>query len=226
MSARKAKVAPEPRVPLRRERVLQAAIEIADARGVGAVTMRALASKLGVEAMSLYNHVRNKDEILDGMVDLVVEEIRLPDDVSDWRAAMRQRAISAHETFSQHLWASALVDSRTSSGPSRLRYLDWVLGTLVRAGFSIESAARAFSVLDSYIYGFGRQQMNTSSDGTPTEEQAAAIRSVIPSEQYPYLHRMASLAMEAGYDAKADFEFGLEIILDGLERLRSAGNSA
>lgn len=226
MSARKAKAAPEPRAPLHRGRVLHAAIEIADERGVGAVTMREVASRLGVEAMSLYNHVRNKDEILDGMVDLVVEEIRLPSDEGDWRAAMRHRAVCAHEVFSRHTWASALIDSRESSGPARLRYLDWVLGVLVRAGFSFEAALRGFSVLDSYIYGFGRQQLNQAAGGAPTEEKAAAILSVIPAEEYPYLHRVASLAMATGYDAEADFEFGLEIILDGLGRVLAGGKSA
>ena len=115
-------------LPLNRDRVLAAAVEIADERGVGAVTMREVASRLGVEAMSLYNHVANKDDILDGMVDLVVEQFDLPDDVDDWREAMRRRAVSAHEVFGRHPWAPALFDSRESSGPARLRYFDWVLG--------------------------------------------------------------------------------------------------
>jgi AcrR family transcriptional regulator len=183
--------------------------------------MRAVAASLGVEAMSLYNHVKNKDEILDGMVDLVVEEFDLPSDTGNWREAMRCRAVSAHEVFSRHPWASGLIDSRETSGPARLRYLDWVLGTLVRGGFSLQTAARCFSVLDSYIYGFGKQQLNVSADGAPTEEMAEAILSVIPAEEYPYLHDMAMLAMKVGYDAEADFEFGLAIILDGLEEMLS-----
>lgn len=226
MSPRKTKTIPPPRAPLRRERILQTAIEIADARGVNAVTMRAVAARLGVEAMSLYNHVHNKDEILDGMVDLVVEEIRLPEDIADWRAAMRQRAISVREVFGRHPWVATLIDSRTSSGPARLRYLDWVLGVLVRAGFTLESAIRSFSLLDSYIYGFGRQEINASSGGAPAEDQAAAILSVIPIEKYPYLHRMAAMATESGYDAAADFDFGLDIILDGLERIRGESRSS
>lgn len=218
MPGRTKKSAREPRPPVRRDRVLLAAIEIADQRGAGAVTMRAVAEQLGVQAMSLYNHVRNKDEILDGMVDLVVEEIHLPADTSNWREAMRLRAVSARATFLRHPWAAALVDSRESSGPTRLRYLDWVLGVLVRAGFSTEAAVRGFSVLDSYIYGFGRQQFNVSASGAPSEEAAAAILSVIPAEQYPYLNRVATQATKAPYDAESDFEFGLGIILDGLER--------
>jgi AcrR family transcriptional regulator len=208
------------RPPLNRDRILVAAVDIADERGVGAVTMRELASRLGVEAMSLYNHVANKDDILDGMVDKVVEQFDLPQDAENWREAMRRRAVSAHEVFGLHPWAPMLLDSRESSGPSRLRYLDWVLGTLMLAGFSTDDAARAFSLLDSYIYGFGIEQFNFSAESdAPPEERAEAILASIPADVYPYLHRMASHAMQHGYDAEADFDFGLEIILDGLERI-------
>lgn len=209
-----------PRLPLNRNQVLAAAAEIADERGIGAVTMREVASRLGVEAMSLYNHVANKDDILDGMVDLVIEQVELPSDVIGWREAMRRRAVSAHEVFGRHPWVPQLLDSRETSGPSRMLYLDWVLGTLVTAGFPLEDAARAFSLLDSYIYGFGIQQFNMSADADASpEEMAEAILASIPVEKYPYLHRMASHAMQSGYDAEADFNFGLELILDGLERI-------
>jgi AcrR family transcriptional regulator len=209
-----------PRPPLNRDRILAAAVEIADERGVGAVTMREVASRLGVEAMSLYNHVANKDDILDGMADLMAGQFDLPEDVDHWREAMRRRAVSAHEVFGRHPWAPMLFDSRESSGPARLHYFDWVLGKLMTAGFSVDGAARAFSLLDSYIYGFGIQQFNFSADSdVSTEEMAEAILAYIPAETYPYLHRMASHAMQVGYDAEADFDFGLEIILDGLERM-------
>jgi len=208
------------RLPLNRDRVFAAAVEIADGRGVGAVTMREVASRLGVEAMSLYNHVANKDDILDGMVDLVIEQVELPSEVDGWREAMRRRAVSAHQVFGWHPWLAPLLDSRESSGPSRLRYLDWVLGTLMTAGFSPVGASRAFSLLDSYIYGFGIQQFNMSADGDASpEEMAEAILASIPADKYPYLHRIASHAMESGYDAESDFDFGLELILDGLERI-------
>ncbi|TDB39642.1 MAG: TetR/AcrR family transcriptional regulator [Actinobacteria bacterium] len=208
------------RPPLSRDRVLTAAMEIADEHGVGALTMRKVASRLGVEAMSLYNHVANKDDILDGMTDRVAEQFDLPEDACSWREAMRRRAVSAHRVFAEHPWAPALFDSRGSSGPSALRYYDWVLGVLMRAGFSIDDAPRAFSLLDSYIYGFGIQQFNFSagSDESP-EQRAEAMLAFIPPEEFPYLHRMASHAMRTGYDAESDFEFGLEIILDGLERM-------
>ena len=212
---------PESRAPLNRERVLGAAVLLADESGIESLTMRVLGLRLGVEAMSLYNHVANKDDILDGMVDLVVSEIDLPSDAVDWKEAMRRRAISAQSVFSRHPWVSGLIDSRQSSGPARLHYFDWMVGTLRRAGFTLEMAARAFSVLDSYIYGFGRQQLNISagSDMTP-EEMAEAFLRAIPADEYPHLREMVvEYAMSAGYDENADFEFGLDLILEGLRRL-------
>ena len=212
---------PASRVPLTRERVLGAAVLLADEDGIDALTMRELGLRLGVEAMSLYNHVANKDDLLDGMVDLVVGEIDLPSDAVDWKEAMRRRAISAQSVFSRHPWASALIDSRESSGPARLRYFDWVLGTLRRAGFTLELAVRAFSVLDSYIYGFGRQQLNLSASGDiEPEELAEAFLRAIPADEYPYLREIVvDYAMDSGHDESADFEFGLDLILDGLQRL-------
>jgi AcrR family transcriptional regulator len=209
------------RAPLSRERVLRAAIDLADERGIESLSMRELGRRLEVEAMSLYNHVANKDDILDGMVDLVVSEIDLPSDTVDWKEAMRRRAISARDVFSRHPWASVLIDSRESSGPARLRYFDWVIGTLRRAGFSIDQVARAFSLLDSYIYGFGRQQLNASAgrDVKP-EEMGEAFLRAIPADGYPYLREMVvEYAMNSGHDESADFEFGLELILDGLQKV-------
>ncbi len=212
---------PEPRAPLSRERVLAAAVSLADERGLESLTMRELGVRLGVEAMSLYNHVANKDDILDGMVDLVVSEIDLPSGATGWREAMRARAISAQAVFSRHPWVSALIDARESSGPARLRYLDWVVGTLRRAGFTLEQAAHAFSLLDSYIYGFGRQQLNASGGGDMEPEQMAeAFLQAIPADEYPYLREMVvDYALGPGHDENADFAFGLDLILDGLGRL-------
>jgi AcrR family transcriptional regulator len=209
------------RVPLNRERVLRAALALADSRGVESLTMRELARELGVQAMSLYNHVANKDDVLDGMVDLILEEVELPADEPDWKQAMRRRAVSAHSVFASHPWASALVDSRESSGPARLRYFDWVVGTLRRAGFSLAQTAQAFSLLDSYIYGFGRQQLNMSADGDVDPEQMAqAFMAAIPADEYPYLTELVvEHALKHGYDADEDFEFGLQLILGGLERV-------
>jgi AcrR family transcriptional regulator len=206
---------------LTRERVLAAAIALVDEAGLAALTMRELGQRLGVEAMSLYNHVSNKDDILDGIVDLVVSEIDLPSDTADWKEAMRRRATSAQSVFTRHPWASGLIDSRQSSGPARLRYFDWVLGTLRRAGFSLETSARAFSILDSYVYGFGRQQLNLAAGGdVAPEEMAAAFRQAIPPDEYPYLTEMVvDYAITSGNDVEADFRFGIDLILDGLERL-------
>jgi len=217
----------ESRVPLSRERVLGAAVSLADEDGIEALTMRELGLRLGFEAMSLYNHVANKDDILDGMVDLVVSEIDLPSDSVDWKEAMRRRAISAQSVFSRHPWASALIDSRESSGPARLRYFDWMIGTLRRAGFTLEMTAHALSVLDSYIYGFGRQQLNVSPEGDATpEEMAEAFLRAIPADEYPDLREMVvDHAMVSGYDESADFRFGLDLILDGLQKLLDRATS-
>jgi len=203
------------------------AVLLADEDGLESLTMRSLGLRLGVEAMSLYNHVANKDDLLDGMVDLMVSEIDLPANAVDWKEAMRRRAISAQAVFSRHPWASGLIDSRESSGPARLRYFDWVVGTLRRAGFTLEMAARAFSVLDSYIYGFGRQQLNVSAgrDSKPEEPGQAFLRA-IPADEYPYLREMVvEHAMNSGHDESADFEFGLDLILDGLQRLLDPATS-
>ena len=147
-----------PRLPLTRQRVLHAAVALADRDGVGSLSMRKLAQELGVEAMSLYHHVANKDDILDGIVDVVFSEIDLPTNDIDWRAAMRQRAISARQALRRHPWATGLMESRSTPGPATLRHHDAVLGILRNAGFSIELAAHAFSVLDSYVYGFALQE--------------------------------------------------------------------
>ncbi len=211
------------RLPLNRERIFAVAVELADERGFKAVTMREVASRLDVEAMSLYNHVANKEDILDGMVDMVIDQFDLPDDAGHWREAMRRRAISAHRLFGLHPWVPPLLDSRKSSGPSRLRYYEWVLGTLTQAGFSLADAGHAFSLLDSYIYGFSIQQVNASADGEASpEEMAAALLKTIPASTYPNLHRMTVNSMQTGYNAEEDFAFGLDIILDGLEQILSA----
>jgi AcrR family transcriptional regulator len=218
----------EPRVPLGRERVLAAAVTLADERGLEALTMRELGLRLGVEAMSLYNHVANKDDVLDGMVDLVVGEVDLPEDAADWKEAMRRRAVSAQAVFSRHPWVSALIDSRESSGPARLRYFEWVIGTLRRAGFSLEMTVRAFSLLDSYVYGFGRQQLNVSTGGdVDPAAMAEAFLRALPADEFPYLRELVvDYALAAGHDEGADFEFGLGLILDGLERLLESGRGA
>ena len=225
--APQSKPATEPRIPLSRERVLRAAVAFADESGRESLSMRKLGEALGVEAMSLYNHVANKDELLDGMVDLVFSEIDLPPGGADWKTAMRQRAVSARQALSRHPWAIALMESRTSPGPATLRHHDAVIGSLREGGFSIEMAAHAFSVLDSYIYGFALQEASLPFDtAEETAEVAEMILKQMPPDEYPHLTELAlEHVLRPGYDYGDEFEFGLDLILDGLERARNATSS-
>ena len=209
----------KPRTPLSRERVLRAAIVLADTGGIESLTMRRLGLELRVEAMSLYNHVADKDDILDGIADLVFSEIAVPSDRAGWKTAMRQRAISARGALLRHPWASSLMQSRTKPGPATLRHHDAVIGSLRRGGFSVDMAAHAFSVLDSYIYGFAQQRGNLTF--TTSKEAAVVAENILqqlPADEYPHLAEMIiEHAMTPGYDYAQEFEFGLDLILDGLE---------
>jgi len=212
----------EPRAPLNRERVLRAAVAIADERGIESLTMRALGEQLGVEAMSLYYYVANKDELLDGMVDLVYSEIELPSDEADWKTAMRRVATSAHECLLRHSWAITLMETRTRPGPANLRHHDSVIRTFREAGFSIKHAIHAFSVLDSYISGFALQELTLPFD--TAEELAEAAESILaqfPADEYPHLaETITEHVTKSGYDYADEFKVGLDLILDGIERLR------
>jgi AcrR family transcriptional regulator len=211
---------PAPRIPLTRQRVLRAAVDLADRGGAGSLSMRKLAQELGVEAMSLYHHVANKDAVLDGIVDVVFSEIELPSGATSWKAAMRQRATSAREALRRHPWATALMESRSTPGPATLRHHDAVLGILRNAGFSIELAAHAYSVLDSYIYGFALQETSLPFN-TPEEtaELAESIMAEFPANEYPHLTEIALRhVLQPGYDYGNEYKFGLDLILDGLER--------
>ena len=211
-----------PRTPLNRERVLRAAVALADVGGIESLTMRKLGHELGVEAMSLYNHVANKEDILDGIVDMVFSEIAIPSDRADWKAAMRRRAISAREVLLRHPWATKLMQSRTKPGPATMRHHDSVLGILREAGFTLDMAAHAYSVMDSYIYGFALQQINLPLDTSENVARVAQdILRQLPANEYPHLAEMITdHAMKPGYAYADEFEFGLDLILDGLERLR------
>jgi AcrR family transcriptional regulator len=213
---------------LNRERVLRGAMDLADRRGIESVTMRALGRRLGVEAASLYNHVTGKDDVLDGITDLVVGEIDVPIHAADWQDAMRRRAMSALDVFSRHPWASGLIDSRKHMGPARLAYVDGVLGVLLGAGFSAEAAANAFMVLDSYIYGYERQrtELDFGEGEADTTAAARSVQLAAPPEAYPALERVAGEFATRPYDVAAMFEFGLDLILDGLERLLTSGRPA
>jgi len=215
----------EPRIPLSRERVLSAGVAFADKNGIGSLSMRKLGEALGVEAMSLYNHVTNKDELLDGMVDLVFSEIELPLAEADWKTAMRERAVSARRALSRHPWAVALMQSRTSPGPATLRHHNAVIGSLRKAGFSIELAAHTFSALDSYVYGFALQEATLPLGDTEEEtvEVAQTMMAQVPADEYPNLKEFTvEHILKPGYDYGAEFAFGLELILDGLGRARNS----
>lgn len=205
---------PTARPPLTRDRVLRAAVDLADRDGIGALTMRGLGAELGVEAMSLYKHVANKEEILDGIVELVVGEIELPGGEAHWREAMRRRAVSARAVLSRHPWAIGLLEARGAVGPAALGYLDAILGSLRSAGFSVEDAAHAFWLLDSYVYGHVIQE---SSMTVSASEGAAGSGTSGREETYPHL---AEVGMEAAaFSFDGEFEFGLELILQALERI-------
>ena len=211
-----------PRARLSRDRILQAALALADKEGIQELSMRRLGRALGVEAMSLYNHVAGKDDLLDGLVDLVFAEIEFPCDKGAWKVAMRRRAISAREALARHRWAIALMESRTSPGPANLRHHDSVLGCLRGAGFSVALAGHAYSALDSYIYGFALEQASLPFDtGEQAAEVAGSIMRAFASGEYPHLAEIATQhVMKPGYSYAAEFEFGLDLLLDGLERAR------
>ena len=223
--APKTKPATKPRSPLGRERVLLAAVAFADEHGIASLSMRRLGDVLGVEAMSLYNHVANKDELLDGMVDLVFSEIDLPVGGADWKTAMRERAQSARQALRRHPWAIALMSTRTSPGPATLRHHDAVIGTLRAAGFSVALTAHAFSALDGYIYGFALQEATLPSGDTEEEtaEVAQMMMAQVPADEYPHLTEFTvEHILQPGYDYGDEFGFGLDLILDGLEKTREA----
>ncbi len=210
---------------LSRERVLRAAVAVADSGGIESLTMRRLGEDLGVEAMSLYKHVANKEDLLDGMVDLVFAEIALPSGDTDWRTAMRDRAVSTRAALVRHPWATPLMQSRTAPGPATLRHHDTVIGTLRRAGFPVQLTAHAFSVLDGYIYGFAMQQRSLPFDTLEeAQEVGRQMFARMPAGAYPHLTELTvEHILQPGYDYGDEFEYGLDLILDGLDRaLRAA----
>lgn len=206
------------REPLSRERVLRGAIAVADAQGYDALTIRSLATHLGVQPMALYYHVPNKGAILDGILDLVFEEIEIPSVGCEWRAEMARRARSAREALRRHPWAIVLLQSGTAPGPATLRHHNAVIGTLRAAGFSVRQTAHAFALLDSYIYGFALSEAALPINGPQTvAEVATAMQANHPLDDYPDLAEFsADHIMRPDYDFGNEFEYGLKLILDGL----------
>jgi AcrR family transcriptional regulator len=210
---------PGERAPLSRERVLRGAVAVADASGIGALTMRSLARELGVKPMSLYYYVTGKDEILDGIIDLVFSEIELPSAAGDWQSEMRRRAISTRRALRRHSWAIGLMESRVNPGPATLRHHDATIGTLRGAGFSVAATAHAYALLDSYVYGFALQEAALPFSPETVSEITEPITRQILAGQYPHLVEMATQhTLQAGYDFGNEFEVGLTVILDALER--------
>ena len=203
--------------------MLQGAVALADASGLQAFSMRGLAQELGVVPMALYKHVANKEELLDGMVDIVFGEIELPPRDLDWRSAMRRRAISTHEALIRHTWAIGMMESR-QPGPANLRNHNAVMGCLRDAGFPFKMAIHAYSVQDAYIYGFALQEMDTAFETPESAGEAAQkrTRTIAAPENYPYLAEIAAKLPGSGYDNSVEFAWGLDLILDALERLRDA----
>lgn len=208
------------RVPLSRERVLQGALDLADVGGIGSLTIRSLARELGVKPMSVYYHVANKEQILDGIVDLVFGEIELPSPHGVWRAEMRRRAISARAVLKRHPWVMGLLPSRTIPGPAALRHHDAVIGTLRAAGFSVEMTAHAYALLDSYMYGFAIQEASLPFKGLESvAEVTAPLPHPVPADEYPHLIEMATQhILQPTYIFGDEFELGLTVILDGLSQ--------
>ena len=206
------------RIPLTRERVLQAALKLADQGGIEALSMRKLGQELGVEAMAIYHHFANKDEVIDGIIDIVFGEIDLPVAGADWTTAMRRRGISLRDVLARHRWAIGLMESRANPGPSNLRHHDAVLGNLRAAGFDIVMAAHAYSLLDSYIYGFALTKMNLPFQSSEeVGEVAQTMLEPFPAGEYPHLLEiLTDHVMKPGYDYGDEFEYGLDLILDSI----------
>ena len=202
---------------LSRDQVLRAAVGLADEGGIDALSMRKLGQALGVEAMSLYNHVKGKPDLVDGMIDIVFSEIGLPADGSGWKQAMRERAVSARQVLGRHRWAIGLMESRQSPGPATFRHHEAVLSCLRAAGFSVELTAHAYSLLDSYIYGFALQEASLPfSSGDAAADEIAGH---MPASEYPRLAEIAAVhILQPGYQYGDEFEIGLDLILEALDR--------
>ena len=213
-----------PRAALTRERVLEAAIRLADEGGIESITMRRLGKTLGVEAMSLYNHVANKDDLLDGMIDVVLNEIDLVPAAGDWEAAMRKSAISAHDAFLRHPWVCGLILEPTTPRiiPARVRYMESILGRLRDAGFSPELTYHGYHALDSHILGFTLWEIGHAMPaGEDPAQLVAAFQDQFPASEFPHLAEHIGQHMtEGSHRELGEFEFGLGLILDGLKRMR------
>jgi AcrR family transcriptional regulator len=213
---------PAKRRPLSKERVLRAAVKLADRDGLEALSMRRLAKELGVEAMSLYNHVKNKDEILSGISDLVTSEMELPSDTTDWQSALRRSSISAKEVYLRHPWASSLVMSSHDGGQASLRRSEWTLRTLREAGFSKDLTYHAYHILGAYVQGVTNQHLSFPYKPEEVAGLASDFLRQLPQDEFTYLIEHVVQHTEPTEAHKGGFELGLDLILEGLERMRDA----
>lgn len=211
------------RPPLSTEKVLMTALRMADKKGIEALSMRNLGQALKVEAMSIYNHVSGKEQLLDGLVELVVAELEPPAVGAEWRDAMRARALTAHRVLMRHPWATMLLVSRINIGPNMLRYIDRTVGCLREAGFSWAMADHAWNTLDAFTYGFTLQRLNFPLDPQQYAPAAQQFLPLIPVEQYPYMNGLSQEIISGRHDGLQNLELGLEILLHGLDRLRDRG---
>lgn len=218
----------EVRQPLTRARAIEQAVALADADGIGELTMRKLAQSLGVEAMSLYHHVANKEDIFTGMIDFIFEQIELPVPDADWKRVLRSRAASVRSTLKRHRWSIGLLESRKSPGLSTIRHHDAVIGCLRFAGFSLPLTAHAYALIDSYTYGFILQELNLPLE-TPaqTSDLAESIMSNFPAGSFPHLVEFTvGHVLKPGYAYAHEFDWGFELLLEGLERNLSQAHAA
>src|SRR3954468_1458668 len=212
----------KPRLSLNRERILMAALELADESGIESLTMRKLGQRLGFEAMSLYNHVANKDDLLDGILDLVLGETQPPSPKGGWAQAIRTSAISVHDALRRHAWSSPLLMDPGRIRPARLRYMDLLLGRLREAGFSAESTYVAYHVLDGHIFGFSLWETSHTYSAEEVSTFGEKFADTITPEAYPHLHEHGEQHLSEGPHREVlAFEFGLDLILEGLQKTRN-----
>jgi AcrR family transcriptional regulator len=214
----------ERRTPLTRDRVLQAAVDLADRGGNETLSMRKLGQELGVDAMALYRHVRDKNDLLDGLVEVIVGQIERPSPGGDWKASLRQQAMAARQVMLRHPWARRMLEERGTGGPACLVYIESVLATLHDGGFSIELAHHALHVLSSRIFGFTQDLFEEPGPADPPPDEATMLRALAG---YPRVVELAIAASHEGVlgpcDDDVEFAFGLDLTLDGLERVRAGG---
>ncbi|KAA3640226.1 MAG: TetR/AcrR family transcriptional regulator [Armatimonadetes bacterium] len=208
------------RPTLTRDSVLAAGVALADEIGLADFTIRKLAASLGVGTMTIYHHVPSKEGIIGGMVEIVFGEIQLPSQDEDWKTAIRARCVSVREVLNRHPWAAPLMESGTSPGPNSLRHHDAVLETLRNGGLSIELTAHAYAILDSFVYGFAFEEaMLPATGGDGLAEVAEEMASHMVFEDYPYLAELTvEHVLKPGYNFGDSFEFGLDLIIEGLDR--------